>query len=73
MGLLENNDPTYFTSTSIDSYDRHRYQIFFQNGQSKTFNFYDEVNKYWMDWTNKEQLSHVVVLDKTTKSKGGFA
>ncbi len=73
MELIKKTDPRYFTSTHDGGYDRHRYQVFLKTGQSKTFDYWEEAQKYWFEWAGTGQLDRVVVLDKKTKSKGGFA
>jgi hypothetical protein len=55
-----------FRQTSDEPYDRHDYKLVLENGKSLIFDDYEILRHYWMN-TDTNQLSHVEVLDKTTK------
>lgn len=75
MELIRPNDPRYFTETSSESYDRHDYQLEFNNGQSLLFSNYEQMRSYWFECARNWDDCKVIVLDKkqkTKKSNGGF-
>ena len=59
MELIKKTDPRYFTSTHDGGYDRHRYQVFLKTGQSKTFEYWEEAQKYWFEWAGTGQLDRI--------------
>lgn len=74
MELIKPNDPQYFTQTSNESYDRHRYELVFVNGQSEQYDSWESVRGRWFEVSPK-LVSHVNVLDLKQKKKkfnGGF-
>ena len=59
-----------FTNTSLVSYDRHQYKIYYKNNKSKIIDYYDDV---WSEWaTGTVRLIEVMdkKLKRTNKSKG---
>ncbi len=56
-----------FTQTSDMLYEKHTYQLVYQNGNKKIFENYYDLMHTWVN-TKKELLSHVEVLDKKNKS-----
>tara|TARA_Y100000004_G_C8651009_1_gene301134 strand:- start:79 stop:306 length:228 start_codon:yes stop_codon:yes gene_type:complete len=74
MELIKPNDPRYFTQTSNKSYDRHRYELVFVNGQSEEYDSWESIRGRWFE-VPPQFTSHVNVLDlkqKKKKSNGGF-
>ncbi len=72
--LIEPSDPRYFTETSDQPYDRHHYEFVYSNGQSKTFDSWEEVRSEWFNVPSQFK-SHIKVLDRKQnkkKSNGGF-
>ena len=64
------NDPTYFTNTSDDPYDRHTYRVRLINNKSIVLDDYELVRNLWFQY-EKQFLETVEVLDKKAKSSGG--
>jgi hypothetical protein len=56
-----------FTQTCHKSYDRHKYKLFFKDGKTETYEWYDEVTARWFQ-TPRELLRHIEVIDRK-KSK----
>jgi hypothetical protein len=56
-----------FKQTCDKPYDRHRYRVFYTNGESKVFEDYEDAQLTWFQ-TSQQFLSHIEVLDK----KKGF-
>ena len=67
----KSNDPTYFTKTSDDPYDRHTYRVRLTNNKSIVLDDYELVRNLWFQY-EKQFLDTVEVLDKKAKSSGGF-
>ena len=63
--------PDWFSQTSDMPYDRNDYRFIFSNKESIIFESYEEVMEQWFS-TPPLFKSHVEVLDKSKKSKGGF-
>jgi hypothetical protein len=61
----------WFAQTSDEPYDRHQYRFVYSNKQSKIFNSWEQVQQEWFT-TPALFKSHIDVLDKKQKSKGGF-
>lgn len=66
------NDPTYFTNTSDDPYDRHTYRVLLTNNKNIILHDYELVRSLWFQY-EKKFLNTVEVLDKKKKSQGGFS
>ena len=71
--LIEKTDPRYFSQTSDELYDRHRYKIVCS---TKTFvvESWQDVQEWW--WNNSNSLNFdavVHVLDRPKKKSKGFA
>ena len=71
--LIEKNDSRYFSQTSDEPYDRHRYKIVCS---TKTFivESWQDVQEWW--WNNCNSLNFdavVYVLDRPKKKSKGFA
>ena len=71
--LIEKTDPRYFSQTSDELYDRHRYKIVCS---TKTFvvESWQDVQEWW--WNNCNSLNFdavVYVLDRPKKKSKGFA
>ena len=71
--LIEKTDSRYFSQTSDEPYDRHRYKIV-----CSTKNFvvesWQDVQEWW--WNNSNSLNFdavVHVLDRPKKKSKGFA
>ena len=63
--------PEFFTQTSHDTYDRHRYKVVSQMGESIVFDSWQETQATWFQ--KNAFLSHIVILDKQKKKqKKGF-
>jgi hypothetical protein len=58
-----------FTQTSSVPYNRHRYKLVYTNQKYIIYEDYEEARLAWFQ-TPSQLLSHIEVLDKTTKSKG---
>lgn len=70
--LITRDDPRYFTCTSADHYDRHRYRINYTTGDSVEFDDFESMNAHWFQ-SLPHILKNVEVLDKkkpTGKPKG---
>jgi len=74
MELIRPSDPRYFTHTSDQSYDRHKYEFVYSNGKSRIFYSWEEVRGEWFNIPSQFK-SHIKVLDmkkinkKRTKQK----
>ena len=73
MNLIQRDDPRYFTETSSEPYDRHKYKVIYHSGdfgnEYKIVDSWEEVQEIW--WNSIPQfISHVEVLDKKTNSRG---
>ena len=67
--------PAWFEQTSDEPYDRHQYQVVFNDGQqSITFDDYEQMRAYWFECVRNWKGCTVNVLDRkqNKKSKGGF-
>ena len=74
MELIHQSDPQYFTITSDQPYDRHRYEFVYSNGQSRIFDSWEEVRSEWFNIPSQFK-SHIKVLDTKQikkKTNGGF-
>ncbi len=68
--LIGPSDPLYFTETSGGSYDRHDYQLVFDNGnKSVIFDDYEQMRAYWFECVRNWGNCVVNVLDKETKKE----
>ena len=66
--LIEKDDPRYFSQTSDELYDRHRYKIVCQD-KSFVVESWGEVQEYW--WNRRGFNPPVIeVLDKPKSNKG---
>lgn len=63
--------PKFFKQTSDDPYDRHRYKVVGNNGESIIVEDYMLAQEIW--WNKKVFLSHIDVLDKKQTTKKGFS
>ena len=61
----------WFAQTSDEPYDRHQYRFVYSNDQSIVFDSWEQVQSEWLT-TPALIKSHIEVLDKKQKSKGGF-
>ena len=62
MKLIEPDDPTYFTVSSNDLYDRHQYKIVSRTGDEIIVSSWEEANLIWFE--KKDLLSHIEVLNE---------
>ena len=70
--LIQPGDPMYFTDTSDEPYDRHRYKLVFKNRKAIEFDDWETARNYWFEWAGTSYLSHVEVLDKVVSKPEGF-
>ena len=70
--LIEKNDSRYFTSTSDKTYDQNNYKVFSKDGKSNDFDNYEDAQKFWFQWCRTDQMSHIEIVPKRKRSKGGF-
>jgi len=61
----------WFSQTSDEPYGRHQYRFVYSNNQSKVFDSWEQTQQEWFT-TPTLLRSHVEVLDKKQKLKGGF-
>jgi hypothetical protein len=62
--LIKKNDSRYFSQTSNESYDRHRYKVVFKNGADPVIvDDWEQANLIWFQ-TPSLFKSHIEVLDK---------
>jgi len=61
----------WFKQTSDEPYDRHQYKFVYSNDQSIICDSWEQVQHEWFT-TPALFKSHIEVLDKKQKSKGGF-
>ena len=61
----------WFKQTSDEPYDRHQYKFVYSNDQSVIFDSWEQTQHEWFT-TPALFKSHIEVLDKKQKSKGGF-
>ena len=62
--LIKKNDSRYFSQTSNESYDRHRYKVVFKNGADPVIvDEWEQANLIWFQ-TPSLFKSHIEVLDK---------
>lgn len=59
----------FFTQTSHDTYDRHRYQVIMKDGTSILFEHYDEAQNYWYSRVQLGNLLAIDVIDKPKNKK----
>ena len=60
--------PHFFTLTSENPYNRHRYKIFCVDGSVKIVDDYMKVIEAW--WNYHQHCDHVEVIDAKTKGAG---
>ena len=79
VGKLEPEDrvlPEWFAQTSDKPYDRHTYELVFNDGRkSIIFDDYDQMRLHWFECVRNWGDCKVNVLDikkQKKKSKGGF-
>lgn len=72
MNLIERNDPRYFTETSSEPYDRHKYKLTFPDGHTMIVDSYEQVQSMWFETLRNWKGVVIDVLDKG-KEKKGFA
>ena len=71
MNLIKPTDPLYFTQTSEEPYNRHRYKVVDAKGDFVIVNGWEEAHQIW--WNTPSQfLSHIEVLDQIDKKAKGF-
>ena len=58
--LIKPSDPQYFTQTSDDSYDRHKYKVISKTGDEVTVDDWESAQLIW--WNSKSFLSHIEVI-----------
>lgn len=75
MELIKPEDPQYFTQTSSDSYDRHHYELIFNDNQSHiVFDDYEQMKVYWFQCVRKWRDCKVNVIEPIQeKTVKGFA
>ena len=62
--LIKKNDSRYFSQTSNEPYDRHRYKVVFKNGADPVIvDEWEQANLIWFQ-TPSLFKSHIEVLDK---------
>lgn len=57
-----------FTQTSHEPYNRHDYKLVYVNGESVTFDNYQDVQESWWN-SSSDFVSHIEVLDKKSNNK----
>ena len=67
--LIDPSDPRYFQQTSDEPYDRHRYKVIDNHGDSVIVESWEKAHLVWWN-TPSQLLSHIEVLDKPQKTKG---
>ena len=65
--LIQPSDPQYFTNTSTQSYDRHKYRLVFKNKKSIVFDDYEVLRSSWFQYSSSGTLDHVQILDRTNE------
>tara|TARA_R100000315_G_C5185804_1_gene108068 strand:- start:254 stop:481 length:228 start_codon:yes stop_codon:yes gene_type:complete len=75
MELIKPGDPQYFTETSSDPYDRHHYQLMFDDDQRYiVFDDYEQMRVYWFQCVRKWRNCRVNVIEPIQEKKvKGFA
>ena len=63
MNLIERDDPRYFTETSNEPYDRHKYKLTFPDGHSMIVESYEQVQVMWFEHLRNWQGVKVEVID----------
>ena len=61
--LIKKNDSRYFSQTSNESYDRHRYKVVFTGADPVIVDEWEQANLIWFQ-TPSLFKSHIEVLDK---------
>ena len=62
MKLIDKKDSRYFTETSKEPYNRHRYKLVDAHGDFVIFDNWEDTHQMW--WNTPAQfLSHIEVLD----------
>jgi len=69
MELIAQDDPRYFTHTSDGLYDRHHYRVVSKDNNFVDVESWTEAKEIW--WNQKNNISHIEVLDYKPKG-GGF-
>ena len=71
MELIPKSDPQYFEQSSYELYDRHLYQLDFQEGKSLIFDDYEQLRVFWFEQIRNWHGCVVTVLDKDAKKESG--
>ena len=58
--LIKPSDPQYFTQTSDDPYDRHKYKVISKTGDEVTVDDWESAQLIW--WNSMSFLSHIEVI-----------
>ena len=72
MELIKPTDELYFTVSSTEPYDRHRYMVVFKDKKTVNFDNWEDTQRYWWEWCQTGSLSHIEVLEKSQKKSNGF-
>ena len=58
--LIKPSDPQYFTQTSDDPYDLHKYKVISKTVDEVTVDDWESAQLIW--WNSKSFLSHIEVI-----------
>jgi hypothetical protein len=64
MSVIAENDPRYFTCTSVDPYDRHNYKIISKDGKAIIVDSYMQAQLVWFQSSCGYFLDRIEVVDK---------
>ena len=67
--LIDRNDPRYFTCTSDLPYNRHKYKVVNNRGESVIVDSWEAAAEVWWN-TPALFISHIEVLDRESKGFG---
>lgn len=64
MDLITEDDPRYFTCTSLEPYDRHQYRIINKDGKELIVDNYMQAQLIWFQSDCGRFLDRIEVIDK---------
>jgi len=64
MDLITEDDPRYFTCTSLEPYDHHQYKIISKDGKELVVDNYMNAQMIWFQSDCGRFLDRIEVIDK---------
>jgi hypothetical protein len=63
-------DGETFTTYCDNPYDQNDYLVHLKDGREVRFSDYEELRSFWWQYSKRDVLSHVTIVDKPKKSDG---